>query len=75
MSATLQCKDCTKRYPGCHAKCESYIEWKAEHDEAAQKLSLERSVDRILAEGRVRCGAKTLSYTKEARKRGKKYKD
>ena len=26
------CKDCTDRYPGCHAKCEKYISQRAEYD-------------------------------------------
>lgn len=72
MSATLECKDCTKRFPGCHSKCESYIAWKAEHDAAAKKWSLERSVDRTLAEGRARCGGKTPTYAKGLRMHGKR---
>lgn len=31
------CKDCTKRYPGCHSKCEEYLEAKAHRDEAHKK--------------------------------------
>ena len=26
------CKDCPKRYPGCHGKCEKYITARAEYD-------------------------------------------
>ena len=26
------CKDCDKRYPGCHDHCESYLKAKAEYD-------------------------------------------
>lgn len=75
MSATLECKDCTKRFPGCHGKCESYQKWKAEHEEAAKKWSLEKSVDRALAEGRVRCGGKVPTYAKGVRMRGKNHQD
>ena len=27
------CKDCKKRYSGCHAKCEDYLKARAELDE------------------------------------------
>ena len=27
------CKDCGKRYVGCHGKCPDYIGWKAEQQE------------------------------------------
>ena len=33
MKKELTCKGCQKRYPGCHSKCETYLEWKKEHDE------------------------------------------
>ena len=28
------CKDCKKRYPACHDKCEQYKEWKKMVDSA-----------------------------------------
>lgn len=31
------CKDCTKRYPGCHSKCEEYLAAKTRRDEARKK--------------------------------------
>ena len=33
----LECKDCTKRYVGCHSVCENYNAWKKEHDELVKK--------------------------------------
>ena len=38
MTSPFRCKDCTKRYPGCHDHCEQYQEDKAlnekrKHDE------------------------------------------
>lgn len=29
----FHCKECTDRYPGCHDKCEKYLEAKALHKE------------------------------------------
>lgn len=26
------CKDCTKRYPGCHDKCAGYLDFKKERE-------------------------------------------
>lgn len=28
------CKDCPRRFPGCHDRCPDYAAWKAEYDEA-----------------------------------------
>ena len=32
------CKDCTKHTPGCHAKCEAYINQKKEHDRKMNEI-------------------------------------
>ncbi len=32
------CKECTKRYVGCHSECEGYIEAKKAHDDKAQMI-------------------------------------
>ena len=37
------CKDCPDRYPGCHAKCEKYIQQRAEYD--AEKAELTRLIE------------------------------
>lgn len=51
------CKDCTKRYPGCHDKCESFIEYRKEYDrirDLRQKdIDLERGL-RDVKRARVR---------------------
>jgi len=31
------CKDCTKRYLGCHSKCEKYLIARARRDKALKK--------------------------------------
>ena len=35
----MGCKDCDKRKPGCHSKCESYLKEKAERDKLKEKMS------------------------------------
>jgi hypothetical protein len=44
------CQGCTKRYVGCHAKCEEYInalaEWKADRKEAKAFLFNDREFER-----------------------------
>ena len=42
------CKDCTSRTFDCHGKCETYIAWKREHDQAQSELSRIRNSSRIL---------------------------
>lgn len=39
------CKDCKDRELGCHSKCEAYIEWAKEHEEAREKDRSERVID------------------------------
>lgn len=38
MRKTPCVKDCPDRQPGCHAKCEKYLAWKAEREELLQKI-------------------------------------
>ena len=33
LAPKTNCRGCTKRYPGCHSKCEDYIKARAEYDE------------------------------------------
>lgn len=33
-----KCKGCVNREVGCHAHCQSYIEWKKKHNEAKKAL-------------------------------------
>ena len=37
------CKDCTDRHPGCHGKCEKYIQQRADYD--AQKAEARKKYD------------------------------
>lgn len=46
------CKDCPKRYPGCHDKCDDYQTAKSEHDrirdaEYARRCNEAYSIDLI----------------------------
>ena len=48
------CKDCADRHAGCHAECEKYLSWKADHIAAceANRLSAgERAARDVLREG------------------------
>ena len=37
-----RCFNCESRYPGCHAECEYYLEWKKEHDRVKAEENAER---------------------------------
>lgn len=39
-----QCKNCEKRYVGCHSECEDYKSWKSEHDELIKKASINKEI-------------------------------
>lgn len=43
------CIDCEppERYPGCHDRCEGYLEWKRELDEQREKIQKEQHYERI----------------------------
>lgn len=41
--AITVCKDCGKRYPGCHSHCQEYIEEKAIYD--AKKAEYNKKAD------------------------------
>ena len=36
------CKDCEKRYPGCHAKCEEYQAFHKANEEMNEKVYQEK---------------------------------
>lgn len=44
------CKGCVapKRYPGCHAVCQEYLEQKAWHDERKAELDKERKIEQAI---------------------------
>lgn len=44
------CMGCEKRYPGCHAKCESYIAAKKRHAELVKKKRLDAEFTVYMAE-------------------------
>lgn len=39
------CKNCPKRYPGCHDKCEDYQKAKHENDSARKALQSKRNIE------------------------------
>lgn len=43
------CQDCKQRYPGCHGKCEAYLEnkakWEAEKEKIREQKLKERDID------------------------------
>lgn len=39
---THNCKDCKKRYPGCHDRCESYQAYKKQREEINKNRQLEK---------------------------------
>lgn len=43
MQRFKSCMECTKRYPGCHAKCEEYLKARAELDEINEIKNANRS--------------------------------
>lgn len=48
---TPPCKDCKKRITHCHATCEDYKIWKADHETRRQKiLEKERVSEQIRAQ-------------------------
>lgn len=45
MSGVYCCKDCTKRYLGCHDKCEEYQRQSKEHKERKEKVAKEMGLN------------------------------
>lgn len=41
----LACKDCQKRYPGCHDKCEEYKKSKEEHKKKQAFLQEAKNIE------------------------------
>lgn len=46
-----KCKDCDKRFSGCHSVCEDYKEYRAIIDEMHRKERLEKEADSVLIRG------------------------
>lgn len=38
-------RECPNRHVGCHAECDSYKRWKAEHEALNQRIRLEKMLD------------------------------
>lgn len=39
------CKDCERRYIGCHAECETYLAERAEHDKTAEIVKKNKTAE------------------------------
>lgn len=48
------CKDCGKRYIGCHGRCEKYLEFKKANDERLKQKSLEIDADQYAIDNTMR---------------------
>ena len=42
MSNVCKCRDCTKRYVGCHSTCIDYKEWKTNKDQKNKETRLSK---------------------------------
>ena len=48
------CKDCEKRYVGCHGRCEKYLEFKKANDERLKQKSLKIDADQYAIDNTMR---------------------
>ena len=48
------CKDCEKRYIGCHGRCEKYLEFKKANDERLKQKSREIDADQYAIDNTMR---------------------
>ena len=39
-----ECKIENGRHPGCHAKCQKYIDWRKEYDDDMQKKNHQKAI-------------------------------
>jgi len=46
------CKDCAKRYLGCHDKCEDYLKQRKELDELNKKIKAQKQAERWMKPAR-----------------------
>ena len=50
MRPSAPCKDCTKRYVGCHSECPLYIKYKEENLEYGKAIAKARYENKTLIE-------------------------
>ena len=55
------CKDCKKRYPGCHSVCPDYILNKKEHEERKEALRKDKLNTYDYYEGSMKFGKRGKS--------------
>lgn len=57
---SLACKDCEKRYPGCHDKCQVYQEWKTDRERFLEERHREKVInDALLVNTAQRCKSRS----------------
>lgn len=56
----FSCKGCEKRYPGCHAVCETYKQEKAELDASKEEMRKMLAVNRGINGQRFDCYHKVM---------------
>lgn len=68
-SFTRCCKDCTRRYVGCHSECKQYMEAKNEHEKRKQwEKEHEAPYLRAIDFNKLGYGAKTKTKPKLRKK-------
>ena len=60
------CKDCERRYPGCHSECQDYIEFSRERNELLEQKYQEK---KLLTDNEIVRGRKKGWIQKEKKKR------
>lgn len=63
------CIDCKKRYPGCHSKCESYINDRKDLDEFKEKVWKEKEKYKELGEYKKTSVNKTIRIKERKNKK------
>lgn len=58
------CKDCTKRYLGCHSECEEYADYKTVRAKQNEQLKKDRAVIDALSRGCSRRGSMPSAFRK-----------
>lgn len=55
----VTCKNCDKRYIGCHSTCREYIDWKTDRDRKNEIARKKRQAEAEMIDAKVRACEKT----------------
>ena len=58
------CKDCTKRYVGCHSKCDSYLKEKQAWDAAREQRAKTKLMNYLLSKNKTKNYENKLKHKK-----------